>query len=194
MNRNHVQDKRYYDEFYSVVDNIVRFSIQDISAIIYETTPVYKTVWGMDSIPNDSISTPPPPPPMINSVDIGHLKYLLKRNNLDTIDAYIMYKSIDSTKTFKIDQNRTETPVITKEKYSEYFKLSNSDGFKKIKEKYGTSCFIRVSSPIFNKDFTKMILFIDYSCGPLWGQGYEFFLIKKDGKWRVIEESGTWES
>jgi hypothetical protein len=176
------------------LDNILRFSIQDVSAISYETVPVYKTIWGLDSIPSDTISPPPPPPPMINSVDLRHLKYVLKRNNLDTLDAYVMYKSIDSSKTFRIDQERIALPIITKEQFLEFFKSDIDEGYDKIREKYGTSCYIRVSTPIFNADYTKMILYIDCFCGSLWGQGYEFILIKKEGEWRVIEENGTWVS
>lgn len=194
VNQGLKQESRSFDEFYSVLDNLIRFNLQDVSAISYETMPVYCTMWGTDSIPNDSISPPPPPPPLINYVDIRHLKYVLKRNNMDSLEAYSMYRSIDSTKTIKIDQNRISIPVITKDQFSEFFNSGNHEGFEKIKKAYGTSCYIRVSTPIYNADYTKMILFIDYLCGPLWGQGYQFILVKKDGKWRVIDEGGTWES
>jgi len=187
-------DRLYIDEYYSVLDNILRFSIQDVSAISYETVLVYKTIWGLDSIPNYSISPPPPPPPMINYVDVRHIKYVLKRNNLDTLDAYVMYKSIDSTKKFRIDQKRIAIPIITREQFLDFFKSDIDEGYDKIRENFGTSCYIRSSTPIFNADYTKMILFIDCFCGSIWGQGYEFFLIKKDGKWSIIEENGTWES
>jgi hypothetical protein len=131
---------------------------------------------------------------MINYVDKRHLRYVFKRNNLDTTDVYKMYKSIDSTKTFLIDPKRINLPIITRDQFLDFFKAGNDLGYEKIKESFGTSCYIRVSTPIYNGDFTKMILFVDCCCGSVWGQGYEFFLIKDDDKWRVIEENGTWES
>jgi hypothetical protein len=103
-----------------------------------------------------------------------------------------MFNSIDSTKEFKIDPARVFISVIT---INEVFKNQNlEEGYDKLKKIYGSSCFISVSTPIFNSTYRKAVLFINYYCGPLNAQGYEFTLEKKNGKWKLIDEWGLWVS
>ena len=180
----HKEDQQYFDEFYTVLDNLIRFNLHDVSVISAEILPVYKTI---DSISESS-------PMMYHVLHLQYFDLLKKRYFLDTLDASFMYNSIDSVKTFEIDSNRISIPVINKKDMVEFFSSGIYDGYDKINETYGTSCFIRVTRPIFNSNYTKMILFIDYFCGPLWGQGYQYFLIKKDGNWKIIDEGVTWES
>jgi len=47
---------------------------------------------------------------------------------------------------------------------------------------------------IFNESLTKLILAVDYQCGPEYGEGYIFVLKKENGKWSIINELGTWVS
>jgi hypothetical protein len=172
--------------------------LTDVSSITYRTIPVFKTMWGNVPIPKKSVSPPPPPPVMINHFDINSIKYQIQRKNLDSVDANYMYNSIDSTRTFKIDSTRISVPVISNERYKEIFEYKDMEGivesYNKIKKIYGTSCVISVSTPIFNSNCTKAILFLNYICGPKEGQGYEFILENKNGKWKLIDELGIWES
>jgi hypothetical protein len=187
-------DLKYFEEFYTVLEYLISYKLENVSAIGSETMPVYRTQWGNEAILSDTISPPPPPPVGYHSLGLNSLKSLLTDTKDDSIDIDFIYHSIDSTKTFSIDPNKIAIPVITKGQFQEYFKSDIHEGYKTLKKIYGSSCYILVSTPIFNEDFTKLIIFIDYQCGPLWGQGSEFLLIKKDGKWRLIAERGTWVS
>ncbi len=189
-------DTKYDIEFYEILSDLIRIRLTDVAFIVEDTKPVYRTMWGNTEKPNeDTINPPPPPPPGFISYDTSSFGNYVHWKKLRSSDAQFMYKSIDSLKTIKIDSNRTQLPVISNSKFQEIFK--NSDfykGYDKVRSLYGTSCFIVVSTPIFNKDFTKALISIDYSCGPTWGQGYEFLLEKRNGKWWVIDEKGTWMS
>jgi hypothetical protein len=157
-----------------------------------ETMPVFKTKWGNSPTPEKSESPPPPPPVLVNYFNLNSCAVQIERKNLDSIDAKYMFNSIDSTKEFKIDPARVFISVIT---INEVFKNQNlEEGYDKLKKIYGSSCFISVSTPIFNSTYRKAVLFINYYCGPLNAQGYEFTLEKKNGKWKLIDEWGLWVS
>jgi hypothetical protein len=185
-----------YDEFYSILDNLLRFNLKYVSVIRCETMPVYKTTFETDS------TYPPDPPIKFTSGSIGIIKCdsntfisLIRAKKINTADAWSMYNSINPLKVLNIDSNRVFLPILTKTQFGklgdkgDYYKV-----YDQIRSKYGTSCFITVSTPVFNSDYTKILFFINYYCGPTWGQGYQFLLEKKNGGWRLIDESGTWES
>jgi len=186
-------DARYYEEFYNVLNDLIRISLTDVSVIMCETKPVYKTMWGNIPRPiNDSIE---PPPPGFISYDTNLFNYYVRWNRLDSADAAYMFQSIDSTKTFKIDPDRVLLPVLSKNKFAKIFQEKDiHEGYKRIRSEYGTSCFVIVSTPIFSKNYTKVLISIDYQCGPTWGQGYQFLMEKRNGLWWLVDYHGTWES
>jgi len=193
---NRKADAVYYDEFYSILNDLLRFNLTDISVIKCETMKVYKTTLGSDS------SYLPDPPAEFTSGALGIIKCdsnifipLIRRNLLNSEEAWFMYNSIDPSKAFNLDSSRVFLPTIDKTQFGKLFDSDDYyEGYEQLKTKYGTSCYITVSTPIFNADYSKILLFINYYCGPTWGQGYQFVLKKKDGHWRLIDESGTWES
>jgi hypothetical protein len=189
-------DEIYHREFYDVLNDLIRIRLTNISVIYCQTKPVYKTMWGNIPKPNfDTLNPPPPPPVGFIYYDTSSFNYYIRWSGLDLSDANFMFKSIDSTKTFSIDSSKIIIPVLSKEKFLDLFKEKDIyEGYKEIRSIYGSSCFIAVSTPVFNKDFTKVLISIDYQCGPTWGQGYEFLLEKKNGKWWLVEDKGTWVS
>ena len=46
--------------------------------------------------------------------------------------------------------------------------------------------------PILSQDGKKAFVAVDYFCGGLCGQGYDFILEKVNGKWKVIKCDYTW--
>ena len=194
-NQQKANDKVYYDEFYSVLNSLIRFSFSDVSAISYKTIPIIKPPWKPSFQSPDSVSLPDPNSNNVICYNWLSFYSIAKRRDLDTVDVNYMYHSIDSSKIFVIDSSRICIPVITKSEFLALFQDSGiNKGYERIQKKYGSSCYISVSSPIFNADHSKLILSINYYCGPVLGYGYEFVLRKKMGKWRVIDKEMTWES
>jgi hypothetical protein len=183
-------NKLFYDEFYSVLNDLIRLRLPDVSVIKCETMPVYKTQW--DTIPIYKYSIPPPHE--IHCIDINSFNTQIERKHLDSIDAKYMYNSIDSLRLLKIDSNRVVLPVMSEPQFKEIFVPHKTNGYNFIKVKYGSPCFIVVSTPVFNSKYTKVIILIDHHCAPLGGRGFEFVLEKRNGKWNLIEENVIWVS
>lgn len=181
----------YEQEFYSILNDIIRMKLIDVSVIHQKTKPVYRTVFGKDGFCEDPTS---PPPPGIIYYDSRIFDDMIKKGRLDYADAEYMYKSIDSTRIITIDSSRVVIPVLMETQFIRVFRRNRDKGYDVIKNRFGTSCFIQVSTPVFNSSFTKGILSIDYNCGPKGGQGYLFILEKRNGMWWLIEDMGTWIS
>lgn len=192
----------YYDEFYSILNDLIRMRLIGVSVIKSETMPVFKKWRG---------SNPGKP---ISEFNVNPCIAQIKRKNLDSIDAKYMYNTIDSTRVFKLDPEKVIISVITEIKFEEIFRNDDSlmDGFKilradynhnklkeaynKLEKTYGSGCFISVSTPIFNSSYTKAILFINYCCEPnTRGRnscGSQLILEKEKGKWRLIDDDLRW--
>ena len=182
-----------------IVDDIVRFRLYRVSAIQMETMPVFKSNFknsqgeGLDNI----APSEPPPPPREDMIEYSHylFKAFVERELLDSIEADFMYSSINPSSIYKIDSKLVSRNIVSKEHLDSIFRHAmDYDAYDKIEKEFGTSCFIRVATPIYNESRDKLILAIDYYCSPLWGQGYVFVLKKERNRWLIIEESGTWES
>ena len=185
----HDKSTVYEKEFYSVLNDLIRMKLINASVLLSETTPISEVMWkevatSLDS--NQSLKG-------ILSIAVAH--ELRAENLLDTAEINYMYKSIDSTKTMKIDSARVLIPIISARQLEKIFnEKSRKDGYEVMKQTYGTSCNINVSTPLFNSNFTKVILWIDYRCGWKRGQGYIFILEKRKGLWWLVEDIGTWIS
>ncbi|MPR32931.1 hypothetical protein [Salmonirosea aquatica] len=186
----HNESTIYEKEFYSVLNDLIRIKLINTSVIQAETTPVSKAMW--QEIRN---------PLKINLLSDSTLlatkgMYALRAENLmDSAEIRFIYNSIDSTKTIRLDSAKVVVPTISVRKLNKVFnEINREEGYEVLRETYGTSCIIKVSTPLFNSTFTKVILWIDYQCGWKHGQGYIFILEKRKGKWWLIEEVGTWIS
>lgn len=194
------KEEIYHDEFYSALNELIKIRLPETAVIYLETTPVYKTRLGSFKLPAEyslSIPPPPPPPPPPGNIyyDIDFFQTLTEKKIVDPSEAENMYHSIDSTIVLKVDSSRVEVPTISKLKFKEiFYNQDQSVSYETLKNLYNKSCFIMVSTPVFNSKYSKAILSVSYCCGPRQGEGFEFILEKKDGKWKLIEETGTWES
>ncbi len=180
-------------DFNQIVDEIVRYKLNRVSVVQIETMPIYRTI-PIDSSYMDTHDYPPPPPPDLNYYSKDFFSSMIERNLIDSMDADYMYSNIDSSLILNIDSNLISKPTLTKQYLDSLFDKDIDNAYDFIEKRFGTSCFIRVGTPIFNKTKTRLILAVDYYCGPLYGQGYIFILKNENDKWMIIEELGTWES
>jgi hypothetical protein len=186
---------QYYREFYSVLNSLIQFRFTNLAVVVKETMPVYKNIYGeyYDSLNFEN--PPPPPPPGIISYDKSSFEAYIFRKFIDSVDAVYMYNSIDSSIFFELDSTKLIIPVIDAKSLSSLFDSSDRyKGYEKLDKIYGKHCYIVVSTPIFNSNYTKVIISIDRLCGPLSGQGHEFILEKRNGKWYILSDGGTWVS
>ena len=180
-------------DFNQIVDEIVRYKLNRVSVVQIETMPIYKTIPIDSSYMNNHYYPPPPPPDLINySKDFFNT--MIERNLIDSMDADYMYSIIDSSLILNIDSNLISKPTLTKQYLDSLFDKDIDYAYDYLEKRFGSSCYIIVGTPVFNKTKTRLILAVDYYCGPLSGQGYIFILKKESDKWMIIEELGTWES
>ena len=192
-NENLNQEKLFYTEFYSAVNYHIQSKFDDTSSIFYTTIPACKAY--LYNLSHSADTIPPPPPyPGAMCIYSSNLDQLVSDKILDSLEAKYMYASIDSSFIFFLDTNQMSLPIISKPEFNQLFNSDKNGGYQKLKEKYGSSCFLKVTTPIFNADFTKMIISVSDLCGPKWGGGFVFVLQKKNGKWNLIYEEARWIS
>jgi len=189
----------YQEEFYSVLNELIQIRLPETAVIYIETTPVYKTWFGPLKLTDyllSNIPPPPPPPPPPGQIhyDKDFFQTQIEKRHLDSSEANYMYRSIDSSRILQIDSYRVEFPTISKLKFKEiFYKKDKTVSYETLKKLYGKRCYIMVSTPVFNSKYSKAILSISYCCGPGQQEGFEFILEKKNEKWKLIEEIGTWK-
>jgi len=182
-------------EFYSILNYLIDSELTDISAISSSTLPIIKPF----QIPAERIidTVRRNEPEQFDIIQYNWLSIypLAQRRNLNRNEVDFMYHSIDSSKIFVIDSNMIKVPIITKTKFLKLFQDSGiAVGYERMRRIYGTSNYVSISTPVFNSSFTKVIISINYYCGPLCGNGYEFVLEKKKGIWRISSKNVTWKS
>jgi hypothetical protein len=184
------QDNKYDNEFYKALNSLVNSKYPKISLIIDSTWNVYTTPYGEHSIPKQTEDPPPPPVPGIIYYDRWTFKYLVISERLDSNDIDGMYKSIDSTKNFIIDQNKMGLRVIPWDKVS--ISLRNQDGDftdDEIEKTYGARNFIIVSTPIFNADYTSLVITIKQHHGDEDLSGIMYVMRKRGESWKIAKGS-----
>jgi hypothetical protein len=198
---NQVTQNSYLKEFYKVLNIIIHDKYENVSVILTETKPIYKTLYGNYDKTNlqdyglDSLQPPPPPPGGWIYFDREYFDFQVKYNHLDKADAEFMFNSIDSTKIITLDSNSVKINVISIKTFRNFFSDTNlRNAYHLLKEKTGSRCFFETSAVIFNSTFTKAVIAVDCGCGPLSGGGSTFFLEKRDNKWIIIDERGRWVS
>jgi hypothetical protein len=65
--------------------------------------------------------------------------------------------------------------------------------WNRIYKEYGRG-ILTISRPVFDKTFTKAYMRIGHSCGSLCGGGVDILLKKMEGKWKITEILGGWDS
>ena len=100
-----------------------------------------------------------------------------------------MYSRINSTETYNLDSSILLKTVISKKELNKIFEEKGTEkSYEYLKKTYGTSCFIIVRTPLFNKDITTIILIAEYYCGPLFGESYIFILKKNNNQWILTDK------
>lgn len=189
-NRTIENNPTYYNEFYSALNELIKTKFSKVTMIVDETMPVYKNMIGSYPQPKEDNDVLSPPPPLgIIYYDNNTFDYFILSNQLDSSEAKFMYSSIDSTIIIKIDSTRTDLRLIQQDKMVEIFNRKTeyySDKWEEFRKIYGSGCFIRISTPVFNLNYTKMIISIQKNCGPPDGVDYAFILEKSNGNWRIM--------
>lgn len=191
-----VNSKKFSDEFYSALNVIIKNKFSNVGLVLDKSMPVYRTMYGSIGLPPINDNTPPPPPPpgivYYNSII---LELMRESHQIDSIDANYMYNSIDSSKILSIDSTKLNIKVVSHDSIIQIFKDKKIDYFekeKRIKEKFGSNCIMRISSPVFNSNYTKILITIIYNCSSD-GDEFRFVLEKKDGNWIIIDREEVWE-
>lgn len=186
----HNKSTTYEKEFYSVLNDLIRMKLIHAAVILDETTLVTKIMW-TQVVANRNVNVPTDG----SNLAIQDTYGLRSQSILNSAEISYLYTAIDSMKIMRIDSAKVVVPTIPARELQRIFSGSNrKDGYEVMKQRYGTSCNIKVSTPLFNSDFTKAVLWVDYQCGWKHGQGYVFVLEKRRGMWWLIEDIGTWIS
>ena len=184
-------ETKYLDEFYSVLNEIARNKYPEVSLIVNETKPVFRTYYGSYPVPKPSKEIPPPPPPLgIVCYNHNTFMFLKERKQIDSANAEFMLYSIDSTKTFLLDSTKTNLHLIPKSKIIEVYKFYR-DNFKEkhieFKNFFGSKCFLEVATPIFNSNYTKVIFTLECKGDTIIEEPYNLYVYEKTGgKWKQI--------
>lgn len=180
-------------EISQIVDEIVRYRLNRVSVVQTMTMPVFKTHPIYPDYMDTNDYPPPPVPPDMVYLTEDFFLGLKERELIDSMDYHYIYSTIDSSFVYNLDSTIITKATVPKPYLDSLFE-NNDNAYDYLYDKFGTSCFIRVGTPIFNQTRTRLVLVIDYYCGFLYGQGYIFILKKYNNKWQIIEELGTWES
>lgn len=176
-------------EFNTVIDMFLRLKFEDVKIVKSETLPIFSKNPSYSITISDTLEVIPPPPGMIlYSKDF--FNSLVNDNKLSSSDAVFMANQIDSTIILDLEINNGYNLLISKNNFST---IIDSDSIE-LADNYDTNRYLEISSPLFNKDMTKLIFSVDYYCGTLCGHGYIFVLNKVNDKWRIIETIYRWQS
>jgi hypothetical protein len=90
---------------------------------------------------------------------------------------------------------KAEIVLITTYETKKFFKGDIEEGWKLFHTTYPRAGSIDTLSRVgFNKEKTQALIYYTYVCGGLCGQGQYILLTRKDDKWTIEKESGTWIS
>lgn len=167
-------------DIYEVINGFQQFNDCGEAVVVRDLKRVVKY---------ESDSLPPPPPGVMyysRSTFIG----LFEKGLIDSADMEYMYRKIDSLAPFSLDSALIDGLSISERELDGLIKSDYTDSL--LVSKYNTSNLMLVSRPVFSADRTKMLLDIDYFCRPDRSTGTTYFLVKKNGKWKVALSYGKW--
>jgi len=165
-------------EFNIVVDEILRYELSDVDLLILETKPVKKTN-SLDIMP---------------SIGYNYLNYFESKGFIRKKDVEFIYKNMDSTVSILLDSSIIETKTIHKSELSQMFTSMGLDSaVNYLNEKSKVFYSATFSTPLFSKDKTRVIFWVDKWHSPTWACGYIYIAEKKNKKWRLIYKSATYK-
>jgi hypothetical protein len=130
-------------------------------------------------------------PPPINTGDQSFALYL--SNVLSEDDTLFVKEQVKDGLGFRTDSLSTYGFTIARVSELRKEGLKGQRFWERIYKEYGRG-ILTVSRPVFDKNFKKAYIRIGNSCGSLCGGGVDVLLEKFDGKWRVVETLGGWDS
>lgn len=182
----------YNSDFYPVLDSLLKRT--HIRLIVSETKPVYKIHPHYVKYPNDQNKEYPPPPTAKVIYNKRFFKELVNEKILTMDESKFIYSSMDSTLSIKLNNKRLSANLITKEKLDSIFNDSSYNDWDSIEKLYNCSHYSTVSTPIFNRDKTKLIITVEFECGPLCGNGYIYVFSKQLDTWKKVYSKMIWMS
>lgn len=85
--------------------------------------------------------------------------------------------------------------LVTDKEVERFFRKDGVGGWKRFYEEYpNSSGIISFSNVGFNPEMTQAYVTTSNGCGGLCGAGYDVFLTKKEGVWKVTSKNMTWVS
>lgn len=167
------------DDFNNVVDNLLRYKFNDVDMVIIETSKV--------EINRKNGSR--------NVVSKEMFNILAEKNFLSIDEAKYMIEHVD-TSSIDIDSTKIDLKFMHKTKLISIFKkyMELDSAYQFMGENLKVYKYAEISTPIFSEDRNKVFLFVEEHCGGTCGQGHQVLLIRKNGKWRILFDWGTWVS
>ena len=123
-------------------------------------------------------------------VQINDIRLLKNRWHDFKPDEFNSDYTYRNTHTYSLDSdslhlhNRVESVNLKKFNYSDFNKNDH----------YDYAIIYCYSMPAFNKDYTEAIVYYQYCCGKLRGEGAWFWFKKNQGNWSVIGKYQVWSS
>jgi hypothetical protein len=187
------QDNRHElnSDYHRAIDALLKEKFGDAKFLIQiELKPLYKTMFaGLQEIEAEQKYGRE----NLMYLDKAFLDYLVKEQKLDQRTAEQMFGQVDSTKIFDLSPEKLPQQTIKAIELSAIFD-GGRGAHGKLESRYGTSCIIKFSYPVFNKDKSALFFSMDRSCGPLNGDGTIYYMVKIDGRWTLIDEQEMWAS
>lgn len=173
-------------ELHKIIELVIYEHFSKTSIILAQTMPNKK----YDDSPSDI-----PPPPLTPHFHEEFFDMMIEESLIDSVEAKYMYNSIDSNNIFNLKQELLSKPIIGKSFLDSLFTNNYIDiVYNKIKKQFGTSCFLKIGTPIYNPKQTMVLLPVNMYCGEIIGSGHIFLLRKNKNKWIIIKDYGAWVS
>ncbi len=189
-----------YNQFYSIIDDLVRIQYYDSSTIIMLNLDtikpfipkIEKTVIDLDTI---DLYEPKPHKLYAEFITKDILTSLYKSKLIDSIDIEFLFNQADKIKIYNLDKNKINHQTISASELEQLRKNSDVDKFfDTLKKAYGAWSYTRISQPLFTKDEKTIIFYISHYCGSLCGSGHRVIMKFEKGKWRIKQNKRTWVS
>jgi len=184
------------DNFYEALNELLMTKYHDSGIVILELFKIHgdSIIQGGMFIDLDGDTLYPPPPPL----PIGYINYdrrflmnLYEQSLLDSNDVEYMYENIDSSKNYILDSSKINRPTLQHEVID---KIGIGSFYELLREKYKSTTFVQISTPLISRDGNKILITVEHECGGLCGGSKTYVLHKTKHKWKIIYSHRNWIS
>lgn len=161
--------------------------------LVKESIRVYKTQWGDDYFLKSANPTEPPPP-LVLYITLSELNTYVDKKLLRLDEVNSMYAAIDSSKALNFEANHLAMKGVSSDSLSIFFIGLRKKGalrgeiYQNLKNWYGRSTVLQISSPVFSKDSTKLLVLIKLNSNSK-SLIYKYLLESKLEKWRIVNKA-----